>query len=132
MNTINIIICIIGICLLCYFVTALIWKSDIKKTAPQITFSAFKKLYALSPSKWGFDYEEVRYKGDNGWTYIEFKHYIDVIRYGLFKRKIKKNNDYLAKIQNEKEFLASVQNDINSYRQENLSELKQIIELESK
>lgn len=132
MNATEIITYIIGICLLCYFIMALIWKSDIKKTAPQITFSAFKKLYVLSPSKWNFDYEEVQYKGDNGWTYIEFKHYIDVIRYSLFKRKIKKNNDYLARIQNEKEFLASVQNDINSYRQENLSELKRIIELESK
>ena len=132
MNATEIITYIIGICLLCYFVMALIWKSDIKKTAPQITFSAFKKLYVLSPSKWNFDYEEVQYKGDNGWTYIEFKHYIDVIRYGFFKRKIKKNNDYLKRIQNEKEFLASVQNDINSYRQENLSEIKRLVELESK
>ena len=132
MNAIDIITYIIGICLLCYFIMALIWKSDIKKTAPQITFSAFKKLYALSPSKWKFGYEEVQYKEDNGWTCIEFKHYIDVIRYGFFKRKIKKNNVYLEKVQNEKEFLASVQNDINSYRQENLSELKRIIELESK
>ena len=111
---------------------ALVWKSDIKKTAPQITFSAFKKLYALSPSKWKFGYEEVQYKEDNGWTCIEFKHYIDVIRYGFFKRKIKKNNVYLEKVQNEKEFLASVQNDIESYRQENLSEIKRLVELESK
>lgn len=132
MNAIDIITYIIGICLLCYFIMALIWKSDIKKTAPQITFSAFKKLYALSPSKWKFGYEEVQYKEDNGWTCIEFKHYIDVIRYGFFKRKIKKNNVYLEKVQNEKEFLASVQNDIESYRQENLSKIKRLVELESK
>lgn len=132
MNATEIITYIIGICLLCYFVMALIWKSDIKKTAPQITFSAFKKLYVLSPSKWNFDYEEVQYKGNNGWTYIEFKHYIDVIRYSLFKRKIKKNNDYLARIQNEKEFLASVQKDIESYRRDNLSEVERLISVESK
>lgn len=58
---------------------------------------------------------------------IEFKHYIDVLRYGFFKDKIKRDNDYLEKMQNEKKFLASVQNDIDTYRRENLAELERII-----
>ena len=115
-----------------YFLLGWIWKSAIYKTAPQITFDAFKKLYALFPSKWDFCSEGIRYKGDNGWTYIEFKHYIDVIRYGLFKRKIEKNNDYLKRIQNEKKFIASIQKDIEFYRRENLSEVERLINIKRK
>lgn len=115
-----------------YLFLGWIWKSAIYKTAPQITFDAFKKLYALSPSKWDFCFEGVRYNGDSGWTYIEFKHYIDVIRYSIFKSKIKKNNDDLKRIQNEKNFIASIQKDIESYRRENLSEIERLISVESK
>ena len=115
-----------------YCISAFVWSSTIIKTSPRITFDAFKKVYAISPTKWSLGFENVDYHGDDGWIYIEFKHYIDVIRYGFFKKKIEKNNEYLEKIQNEKIFLASVQNDIDSYRRENLSEVERLINLESK
>lgn len=122
----------VSLAIFLYLFLGWIWKSAVYKTAPQITFDAFKKLYALSPSKWDFCSEGVIYKGNNGWTNIEFKRYIDVIRYGFFKRKIEKNNDYLARIQNEKKFITSIQKDIESYRRENLSEIERLINLESK
>ena len=114
--------------LLMYCVFAFVWMGSIDKTAPRISFIAFKKLYLISPSNWRLYFDEsVEYYGDHGWMDIEFKHYIDVLRYGFFKDKIKRDNDYLEKIQNEKKFLASVQNDIDSYRRENLAELERII-----
>ena len=115
-----------------YCISAFVWSSTIIKTSPRITFDAFKKVYAISPTKWSLNFDNVGYHSDDGWIYIEFKHYIDVIRYGFFKKKIEKNNEYLEKIQNEKIFLASVQNDIDSYRRENLSEVERLINLESK
>lgn len=115
-----------------YCILAFCWVDAINKTSPRITFGAFKKVYAISPTKWSLNFDNVGYHSDDGWIYIEFKHYIDVIRYGFFKKKIEKNNEYLEKIQNEKIFLASVQNDIDSYRRENLSEIERLINLESK
>ena len=126
----EILITIIGIVvigLFVYLLESFVWSSTTIKTAPRITFNAFKKLYVLFPSKWSLDFEDVSYHGDDGWIHIEFKHYIDVLRYGFFKDKIERDNDYLEKMQNEKKFLASVQNDIDSYRRENLAELERII-----
>ncbi len=110
-----------------YCVFAFVWSSATIKNYPRITFNAFKKLYVISPAKWSLDFENVSYHGCDGWIHLEFKHYIDVLRYGFFKDKIERDNAYLEKMQNEKIFLASVQNDIDSYRRENLAELERII-----
>ena len=115
-----------------YYIFAFAWSSTTIKTSPRITFDAFKKVYAISPIKWSLNFEDVNYHGDDGWIHIEFKHYIDVIRYNFFKRKIEKNNDYLERIQNEKKLIESLQEDINSYEKENLAELERLINLESK
>lgn len=113
--------------LVMYCVFAFVWSSSTIKTSPRITFDAFKKLYIISPVKWKLGFEDVSYHGGDGWIHLEFKYYIDVLRYGFFKDKIERDNDYLEKMQNEKKFLASVQNDIDSYRRENLAELERII-----
>lgn len=110
-----------------YCVFAFVWSSSTIKTSPRITFDAFKKLYIISPAKWNLGFDDVGYHGDDGWICLEFKHYIDVLRYGFFKDKIEREKAYLEKIQNEKEFIASVQGDIDTYRRENLAELKRII-----
>lgn len=119
--------------LLMYCISAFLWSTETIKTAPQISFTAFKKLYLISTSNWRLCYDDsIEYYSNDGWMNIEFKHYIDVIRYSFFKKKIKRNQEYLKKMQNEKIFLASVQNDIDSYRRENLAELERLINLESK
>lgn len=123
----EILIGIVAFVLLMYCVFAFVWMDFVDKTSPRITFCAFKKLYVLNPSNWSLCDDRVKYHSDSGYIRIEFKHHIDVIRYGFFKNKVEKNNDYLEKIQNEKKFLASVQNDIDSYRRENLAELERII-----
>lgn len=115
-----------------YCISAFVWSSTIIKTSPRITFDAFKKVYTISPTKWSLGFENVDYHGDDGWIHIEFKHYIDVIRYNFFSKKIKNNKDYLTKIQNEKKLIESLQKDIDSYRRENLSEVERLVSVESK
>ena len=115
-----------------YCISAFVWSSTIIKNSPRITFDAFKKVYAISPTKWSLGFEDVDYRGDDGWIHIEFKHYIDVIRYNFFSKKIKNNKDYLTKIQNEKKLIESLQKDIDFYRRENLSEVERLVSVESK
>lgn len=118
----------VALVLLVYCIFAFVWMSSVNKTAPRISFIAFKKFYLISPSNWRLYYDDsVEYYGDHGWMYIEFKHYIDAVRYGFFKRKVKRDGEYLKKIRNERIFIASVQKDIDSYRRENLAELERII-----
>lgn len=115
-----------------YCISAFVWVDTVNKTSPRITFGAFKKVYLISPSKWELCYESVNYRGENEWIHIEFKHYIDVIKYGFFNKKIKNNKDYLTKIQNEKKLIESLQKDIDSYRKENLSEIERLVSVEGK
>lgn len=114
--------------LLMYCLFAFLWMDSVNKTAPRITFDAFKKFYLISPSNWRLYFDDsVEYYADHGWINIEFKHYIDVIRHKLFKNKVKRDKEYLEKMQNERRFITSVQKDIDSYRRENLAELERII-----
>lgn len=115
-----------------YCISAFVWSSTTIKTSPRITFDAFKKVYAISPTKWSLDCENVDYHGDDEWIHIEFKHYIDVIRYSFFKKKIENSKVYLTKMQNEKKLIESLQKDIDSYRKENLSEIERLVSVESK
>lgn len=119
---------ICGIAIVVYCLAAFVWSSTRIETSPQITFNAFRKLYAISPSKWSFSFDNVSYCSDDGWMGIEFKHYIDVIRYRLFRDKVECDKAYLTLMQNEKDFLASVQKDIDSYRNENLREMERLLE----
>lgn len=114
--------------ILAYCFGTFIWSSTKCKTAPCITFNAFKKLYAISPSKWDFWSDNVHYDSDDGWMTIEFKHYIDVLRYRLFRNKVEDNETELTLMQNEKDFISSVQKDIDSYRKENLCEIERLLE----
>lgn len=117
-----------GIGIIIFCVASFVWSSTRIETSPQITFNAFRKLYAISPSKWDLSFDNVSYHADDGWMGIEFKHYIDVIRYRLFKDKVECDKAYLTLTQNEKDFLASVQKDIDAYREQNLNEMRGILE----
>ena len=116
----------IGLFVFC--LASFVWSSTRIETSPRITFDAFKKLYAISPSKWSFSFDNVSYRSDEGWIHIEFKHYIDVLRYRFLKDKVESDEAYLTLTQNEKNFLASVQKDIDSYRKENLREMERLLQ----
>lgn len=117
-----------GIGIIIFCIASFVWSSTRIETSPRITFDAFRKLYAISPSKWYLSFDNVSYHADDGWIGIEFKHYIDVIRYRLFKDKVECDKAYLTLTQNEKDFLASVQKDIDSYRKENLREMERLLQ----
>lgn len=119
---------ICGIAIVVYCLAAFVWSSTRIETSPRITFDAFKKLYAISPSKWSFSFDNVSYHSDEGWIHIEFKHYIDVLRYRFLKDKVESDEAYLTLTQNEKNFLASVQKDIDAYRKDNLCEMERLLQ----
>ena len=108
------------------------WSSGISSTAPKLTFDAFKKLYVLNPSKWKFFSNYVVYcpNGDidDEPIVIEFKHLLDKKRYESFRDKLETDKEELERIRKEKEFLGYIQNDINTYREENLAEMKRILQ----
>lgn len=93
-----------GIGIIIFCIASFVWSSTRIETSPRITFDAFRKLYAISPSKWYLSFDNVSYHADDGWIGIEFKHYIDVIRYRLFKDKVECDKAYLTLTQNEKDF----------------------------
>ena len=108
------------------------WSSGVSDTAPELTFDAFKKLYALNPSKWKLLSNYVVYYPngdmDDESMVIEFKHFLDAIRYESLRDKLRANRKELERIRKEKEFLGYVQNDINTYREENLAEIKRVLQ----
>lgn len=122
------IVVVCGIAVVVFCLASFVWSSTRIETSPQITFNAFRRLYAISPSKWSFSFDNVSYRSDEGWICIEFKHYIDVLRYRFFKDKVESDEAYLTLTQNEKDFLASVQRDIDSYRRENLREMERLLQ----
>ena len=129
MEILIVVVALVCFGVLAYCFGAFIWSSTKCKTAPCITFSAFKKLYAISPSKWElWSDDNVHYDSDDGRMTIEFKHYIDVLRYRFLKDKVESDEAYLTLTQNEKDFLASVQKDIDSYRKENLREMERLLQ----
>ena len=124
---------LVGFLLLLWtFVEYLDWSSGISSTAPRLTFNAFEKLYALNSSKWKFFSNYVVYYPngdiDNETMVIEFLHFHDVVRYKIFRDRLEANKEELERIRKEKEFLGYVQNDINTYREENLAEMKRILQ----
>ena len=112
------------------FVEYLDWSSGISNTSPRLTFNAFEKLYALNSSKWEFYSNYVVYcpNDDNKPIVIEFKHFSDAVRYKIFRDRLEANKEELERIRKEKEFLGYIQNDINTYREENLAEIKRVLQ----
>lgn len=129
MEILIVVVALVCFGVLAYCFGAFIWSSTKCKTAPCITFNAFKRLYAISPSKWElWSDDNVHYDSDDGRMTIEFKHYIDVLRYRFLKDKVESDEAYLTLTQNEKDFLASVQKDIDSYRKESLREMERLLQ----
>lgn len=91
--------------------------------APTITFKAFKTFYTLNPSRWDLRSDYVYYKGDT----VCFKSFIDYLQYQKFYADEDKRITEANKIRNEADFIKALQEDIDDYREENLNELKRLI-----
>ncbi len=110
----------------------LIWILDLSKTTPKITFKSFKKFYCLCPSKWSLeDTYVIYYPESKGFgkeeIYVDFKYFHDCILYRIFKKKIEKNIIYENRLKKEKKFIEYMQKDINTFREENIKEMKRIL-----
>lgn len=120
--------------LLLYFLLRTIfyiaWRFDLNDEFIKITFSMFKKLYPLYPSKWGLNDSYVVYRpNDNSWDYyvVEFETFHDVLMYKIFKHRIEKKEKNIRKDKATRDFLKNLQKDIDKYREENFSEIKKHI-----
>ena len=80
----------------------IVWKLDSDDESIKITFSVFKKLYPLYPSKWSLDDSYVVYRPNENSL----------------------RNYYIVEF---KTFLKELQKDIDKYREENFSEMKKHI-----
>ena len=121
---ITIVSIVCAVLLLLYFVEICLWHDCVCDTSPAITFDAFRNLYVINPDKWCFYSTSVEYFGDSGILSIEFEKYSDVLKYKRFRDKVEKDKQELEKIKNEKKFLECVQHDIDTYRRENIEEIK--------
>lgn len=105
----------------------IVWKLDSDDESVRITFSVFKKLYPLYPSKWSLDDSYVVYRpNENSWDnyVVEFKTFHDVLMYKIFKYKIEREEKNIRNDKTTRDFLKELQKDIDKYREENFSEMK--------
>ena len=91
--------------------------------APTITFKAFKTFYALNPSRWNLCSDYVYYRGNT----VCFKSFIDYLQYQKFHADEDKRITEANKIRNEADFIKALQEDIDDYREENIKEMKRIL-----
>lgn len=123
---------LIGIIIVAGFiVTYLLWRVDREKDTPRISFKLFKEMYQLNPEKWSMyeNYLYVEYD-DNTFHRVDFNNFIDRLRYGRFRKKIKENKTKQARYNAEVELVNELQKEIDKYQKENIEEVKARLERE--
>lgn len=121
---------LIGIIIVAVFiVTYLMWRVDRGKNTPRISFKLFKEMYQLNPEKWSM-YENYLYVNydDNTSHRVDFNSFIDWLRYGRFRKKIKDNKNKQIRYNAEVELVNELQKEIDKYQKENIEEIKRSIE----
>lgn len=121
---------LIGIIIVAGFiVTYLLWRVDREKDTPRISFKLFKEMYQLNPEKWSMyeNYLYVEYD-DNTSHRVDFNNFIDRLRYGRFRKKIRKNKNKQAQYNAEVELVNELQKEIDKYQKENMKEIRRSIE----
>lgn len=123
---------LIGIIIVAGFiVTYLLWRVDREKDTPRISFKLFKEMYQLNPEKWSMyeNYLFVNYD-DNTSHRVDFNNFIDLLRYGRFRKKIKENKTKQTRYNAEVELVNELQKEIDKYQKENIEEVKVHLEKE--
>lgn len=121
---------LIGIIIVAVFiVTYLLWRVDREKDTPRISFKLFKEMYQLNPKKWSMyeNYLFVNY-ADNTSHRVDFNSFIDWLRYGRFRIKVKNNKNKQVRYNAEVELVKELQKEIDKYQKENIKEIKRSIE----
>ena len=123
---------LIGIIIVAVFiVTYLMWRVDRGKNTPRISFKLFKEMYQLNPEKWSM-YENYLYVNydDNTSHRVDFNSFINWLRYGRFRKKIKDNKNKQAQYNAEVELVNELQKEIDKYQKENIKEMEIHLEKE--
>lgn len=123
---------LIGIIIVAGFiVTYLLWRVDREKDTPRISFKLFKEMYQLNPEKWSMyeNYLYVEYD-DNTSHRVDFNNFMDRLRYGRFRIKVRENKDKQTRYNAEVELVNELQKEIDKYQKENIEEVKARLERE--
>lgn len=124
---------LIGIIIVAVFiVTYLMWRVDRGKNTPRISFKLFKEMYQLNPKKWSMyeNYLYVNYDDNNTSHRVDFNSFIDWLRYGRFRKKIRENKNKQTRYNAEVELVNELQKEIDKYQRENIKEMEIHLEKE--
>lgn len=124
---------LIGIIIVAGFiVTYLLWRVDWEKDTPRISFKLFKEMYQLNPEKWSMyeNYLYVNYDDNNTSHRVDFNSFIDWLRYGRFRKKIRENKNKQTRYNAEVELVKELQKEIDKYQKENIKEMEIHLEKE--
>ena len=122
---------LIGIIIVAVFiVTYLMWRVDRGKNTPRISFKLFKEMYQLNPEKWSMyeNYLYVNYDDNNTSHRVDFNSFIDWLRYGRIRKKIRENKNKQTRYNAEVELVNELQKEIDKYQRENIKEVRRSIE----
>lgn len=121
---------LIGIIIVAVFIVSyLMWRVEREKNTPRISFKLFKEMYQLNPEKWSM-YENYLYINydDNTSHRVDFNSFIDWLRYGSFRKKVRESENKQTRYNAEVELVKELQKEIDRYQKENIEEIKRSIE----
>lgn len=115
-----------------FIVSYLMWRVDRGKNTPRISFKLFKEMYQLNPEKWSMyeNYLYVNYDDNNTSHRVDFNSFIDWLRYGRFRKKIRENKNKQTRYNAEVELVNELQKEIDKYQKENIKEMEIHLEKE--
>lgn len=140
---------VIGGSILCgiisFIADVICWKTSIYKTAPRISYDTFVKWYKVTPEeRWRLEDTYVRFytkKYDScryAWSgneyyhpvYIEFKSFLDVLKYKKLRKKWEVMEKEMEKQENTALLLKCVQEEIVNFERENQAEMRRLLKQE--
>lgn len=100
-----IIIWVIDLVLLWFYMS---WWSIVCSTTPKITYRQFIALYNVIPEHFVLKDYDIKYSGDD----IDFKTFIDVMRYRHFHKNIEKHQIQQEQLQNQANLITILQREL--------------------
>lgn len=100
-----IIIWVIDLVLLCFYMT---WWNIVCSTTPRITYRQFIALYHVMPEDFMLNDYDIRYND----SAVDFKTFIDVMRYRHFHKNIEKHRIQQEQLQNQANLITILQREL--------------------
>lgn len=97
-----IIIWVVDLVLLWFYTS---WWNIVCSTTPRITYRQFIALYHVMPKDFILNDYDIKYSGDA----VDFKTFIDVMRYRHFHKRIEEHKTQQEQLQNQAELIADLQ-----------------------